>query len=120
MFDALRLSTSPKKFHIIVSNPPYIAANELNSLMDDVRCYEPKGALLDTKSDSADGLGFYCSIVREAANYLEHDGLLAVEVGMGQSGAVRELLTESRWRDIDTVADYGGIERVVLGRPAND
>jgi release factor glutamine methyltransferase len=99
-------------YRAIVSNPPYVSAAELESLMDDVRLHEPREALLDTKS--ADGLGFYRAIARGVAPHLEPGGILAVEVGAGQAASVRDIFGAGGWSHRETIRDYAGIERVIV------
>jgi release factor glutamine methyltransferase len=68
------------RFHMILSNPPYIASDEIEVLMPEVRDYEPRMAL----DGEADGLAFYRRIVREAGDYLYPGGWLMFEIGMDQ------------------------------------
>ena len=57
-------------FDLVVSNPPYIAGDEEETLMDDVRLFEPRIALIDSRSTESDGLGFYRAILDEVADRL--------------------------------------------------
>jgi release factor glutamine methyltransferase len=100
-------------FDLLLSNPPYIAADELPSLSATVRDYEPREALDGGK----DGLLFYRRLVAEAPQYLSDDGIIIVEVGHRQAGDVSCLLTQSqRWKLLEIVKDYSGIERVVVAQ----
>jgi release factor glutamine methyltransferase len=103
-------------YTLIVSNPPYIARQEVEGLMDDVRLHEPLEALVDSKSAAGDGLGFYREIARRAGAFLEPEGSLVLEVGAGRSGEVGGLLAAAGLGAIRTLKDYGGIERVVIGQ----
>lgn len=96
----------------VISNPPYVAAADVPHLMPEVRDYEPHTAL--TPGD--DPLALYKRLARTAPAWLAGGGLLAVEVGAGQARAVAELWRRGGLADIVVRADYGGIERVVIGR----
>ena len=95
---------------LIVSNPPYIPEKDINSLMPDVKDYEPLSAL----SGGENGLMFYESIIKNAS--LNMGGMLAFEVGINQSQSVAFLMRQNGFSDILTIKDYGGIDRVVSGR----
>ena len=112
------LPEAGRQYRVIVSNPPYIAKSDFEKLMDDVRLHEPREALFDSKSPDGDGLGFYRAIAREASRRLEEDGLLALEVGVGQAAAVLEILSMSGWKLEKIIKDFGGIERIVAVRVA--
>jgi release factor glutamine methyltransferase len=110
------LPVERRRYRVIVSNPPYISRADYDGLMDDVRLYEPPAALLDSKSPSADGLGFYRTLAKQSAPFLESGGLLAVEVGEGKAKAVGEVFAVEGWRVEEIVRDYGGVDRVVALR----
>jgi release factor glutamine methyltransferase len=100
-------------FDLIVSNPPYIPTGDLAGLQPEVRDFEPVGAL----DGGVDGLDFYRAMIPAAPDYLEPDGLLLFEVGIGQSAEVVRLFEETgRFGGLFTARDEGGIERVVGGR----
>jgi len=102
-----------RRFDLIVSNPPYISAAEYAGLEPNVRDYEPRLALFA----GADGLDVYRRLVPEAAGRLRRGGTLALEVGMGQAAAVRELLAAAgSFAAARARADLGGIPRVVWAR----
>ncbi|WOI55210.1 peptide chain release factor N(5)-glutamine methyltransferase [Palleronia sp. LCG004] len=99
------------RFDLIVSNPPYIALDEMEGLSPDVRGHDPRGAL----TDEADGLGAYRRIVEGARDHLHPGGWLAVEIGWRQRGAVQGLFEAAGFRSIACHADLEGRDRVVLG-----
>lgn len=99
-------------YDVIVSNPPYIATEECQTLMPEVREHEPMLALDGHK----DGLYFYRKIVAEAANYLNPDGLLCFEIGYDQGESVPVLMREAGFCDIVVKKDLAGLDRVVYGR----
>lgn len=98
-------------YDIIVSNPPYIPAGIIPSLMEEVRDYEPLAAL-DGKED---GLFFYRRIAAEAYGFLRSGGYLFFEIGYDQAEAVRRIMEENGYRDIVVVKDFAGLDRVVYG-----
>ena len=100
-----------KKYDIIVSNPPYIKASEINNLMDDVKIYEPHIAL----DGGEDGLVFYRKIIKESKLALKDNGLLAFEIGHDQGESVKKLMEEEGFSNIRLVKDLAGLDRVLLG-----
>jgi release factor glutamine methyltransferase len=84
--------------------------------MDDVRLYEPRAALLDLKSPTGDGLGYYRAIASDAAPRLIPAGAVVLELGAGQADPVRAVFQESGFSSLTTKRDYGGIERVLVAR----
>lgn len=105
------LSTEGGRFDIIVSNPPYIETDVMSTLMPEVREYEPRIAL----DGGADGLVFYRRIAQEAGRHLNGGGMLFFEIGCGQADAVREIMEEAGFREIQVVKDFAGLDRVVYG-----
>ncbi len=108
--DILECDYSENRFDVIVSNPPYIKASEIENLESQVRDFEPMQALLGGE----DGLNFYRSIVKNAPKYIVPDGMLAFEVGFEQARDVKNLMMR-RFDDIKIIKDLSGIERVVTG-----
>ncbi|NLL04807.1 MAG: peptide chain release factor N(5)-glutamine methyltransferase [Clostridiaceae bacterium] len=100
----------PKKFDIIVSNPPYIPIEVIETLDKQVKDFEPKIAL----DGGADGLDFYRRITQQSVSFLESKGLLAFEVGFDQAQKVVEIM-EVNFENIKVKKDLAGIERVVTG-----
>jgi release factor-specific protein-(glutamine-N5) methyltransferase len=100
-----------KKYDVIVSNPPYIRASEIDNLMDDVKLYEPHIAL----DGGEDGLVFYRKIVEESKLTLKENGVLAFEIGHDQGIDVRILMEEAGFSDVKLVKDLAGLDRVLLG-----
>jgi len=100
-----------EQFDLIISNPPYVAVSELNSLAKEIS-FEPRGAL----EAGADGLDFYREIIDQAAGYLKDNGLLAFEVGINQSKEVKMMLKEENFSNIKIIKDYNNINRVVIAK----
>lgn len=99
-------------YHMITSNPPYIATGEIEKLMPEVRDHEPHLAL-DGKED---GLYFYRKIVEQAPSYLEPDGWLCLEIGYDQGEALKRMMEQSGYENIQIVKDLAGLDRVVTGQ----
>ena len=99
-------------FDLIVSNPPYIASDEIGTLMEEVRDHEPIGAL----DGSADGLAFYRRLVQEGKEHLKSGGWMLFEIGCTQAEAVMELLKKGGFQEIYVKKDLAGLDRVVGGR----
>lgn len=98
-----------RKFELIVSNPPYIKAEVIPTLMEDVRGYEPFIALCGGE----DGLDFYRRITKESLIVLEKGGLLAFEIGYDQKEEVTDILIKSGFKNIECVKDLSGNDRVI-------
>ncbi|USX14641.1 peptide chain release factor N(5)-glutamine methyltransferase [Oxalobacteraceae bacterium OTU3CAMAD1] len=98
-------------FDVIASNPPYIASGDRHLSEGDLR-YEPVGAL----TDHADGLSALRIIVAGAKARLKPGGWLLMEHGYDQSAAVRQLLSEQGYTDVQSWTDLAGIERVTGAR----
>ena len=102
----------PRSFGAVVSNPPYIASEEIKSLDPSVKDFEPVWAL----DGGEDGLKFYKSIIKYWKSLLRPGGWLLFEVGEGQSADVRDMLRSAGFDYTSTRTDTLGIERVVFGR----
>ncbi|WP_418463058.1 peptide chain release factor N(5)-glutamine methyltransferase [Frisingicoccus sp.] len=100
------------RFDVIVSNPPYIPAAVIETLMPEVRVYEPRLAL----EGADEGLEFYKKIAGAAEAYLKPEGWLFFEIGCEQAEEVSGILMENGFRNIHTVKDLAGLDRVVYGK----
>ncbi|MDD5130398.1 MAG: peptide chain release factor N(5)-glutamine methyltransferase [Candidatus Omnitrophica bacterium] len=99
------------KFDLIISNPPYIALGEFDSLAREIS-FEPALAL----EAGIDGLDFYRKIINQAAVYLSGNGLLAFEVGANQADRVCAMLNEQNFSAVEIIKDYNNIKRVVTAK----
>lgn len=100
-------------FDIIVSNPPYIAAEEYEKLPAGVKNYEPQDALLSGKS----GLEFYEKLIYQAGCFLKKNGWLLLEIGAKQEAGVRKIMEAAGFYDnIEMCRDYAGLPRVIKAR----
>ncbi|ULH02319.1 peptide chain release factor N(5)-glutamine methyltransferase [Aeromonas caviae] len=106
------LSDAPR-FAMIVSNPPYIDGADPHLHEGDVR-FEPRSALVAEEQ----GLADIRLIVTQAPAHLVPGGWLLLEHGWDQGEAVRQLLLQQGYVQVETVRDYGDNERVTLGRLA--
>ncbi|GLK89260.1 peptide chain release factor N(5)-glutamine methyltransferase [Pseudomonas turukhanskensis] len=100
-----------QRFALIVSNPPYIRANDHHLDEGDVR-FEPASALVA----GDDGLDDIRLIIQHAPAHLAAGGWLLLEHGFDQAAAVRELLADQGFTDIESRLDLGGHQRISLGR----
>ena len=98
-------------YDCIVSNPPYIRTDVIETLSEEVRLHEPYQAL----DGKADGLYFYRRIITEARSYLKPGGHIFFEIGYDQGEAVKNLLLEDGYTDVEVRQDLAGLDRVVTG-----
>lgn len=104
-----------ERFHVIVSNPPYVPEVDAASLQPEVRDWEPAEALFS----GDDGMDFIRRLVAGARPHLETGGLLAMEVGAGQAQLVAEHLRHrDEYESIRILRDYSGRERFVFAQAA--
>ncbi len=106
------MNAIPQPFDLIVSNPPYIAASEMDDLSPEVQKWEPRMAL----TDEADGLSAYRAIIAHAVPALIPGGTLMVEIGPTQGAAVSRLMRDVDLRNVSVVPDLDGRDRVVQGQ----
>lgn len=100
------------KFDMIVSNPPYVTAGEMEELPPSVKNFEPHMALYG----GPDGLDFYRSITEHYRSVLKPGGFLCYEFGMGQGDAVCAILEENGFTVLERTRDYNDRERAVLAQ----
>ncbi len=103
LFDGL----NGQKFDVIVSNPPYIKRDDISSLQKEVRDFEPILAL----DGGTDGLDFYRRIANEVKNYLNENGVVLLECGIGQAQQIKEMLVG--FKTVEIIKDYSQIDRIV-------
>lgn len=100
------------RFHVIVSNPPYIPSKDIASLERDVRDYDPLAAL----DGGDDGLDAYRLIAAGCKSHLEDNGVVAVEIGHDQAADVESIFEHQGLRLEQTARDLGGVMRALLFR----
>ncbi|HEY9234660.1 MAG TPA: peptide chain release factor N(5)-glutamine methyltransferase [Phenylobacterium sp.] len=100
-----------ESFDVIVSNPPYIASEVIETLDPEVRQYDPRIAL----DGGMDGLDAYRNLAPEIMRVLKPGGLFAVEIGFDQKEAVEALFNQAGASDVWTIKDLSTHDRVVVG-----
>lgn len=103
-------SAAVGRFDVVLSNPPYIPATDMQTLDPDVREYEPHTAL----DGGADGLDCYRSILQQLPPHLNANALVLFEVGMGQALDVAALGVAKGFKLQEIVNDLAGVPRVVV------
>jgi release factor glutamine methyltransferase len=102
----------PEKFHLVISNPPYISKSEFEALQPEIRKFEPSSAT----TDGSDGLSFYRCIADIAHSLLESNGAVIVEHAYNQATAVQEIFRDAGWNSLESVGDYSGIPRCLVAK----
>lgn len=100
------------RFHLIVSNPPYIPSAEIGSLEPEVRDHDPRLAL----DGGEDGLNFYRRLAVEAVEWLYPGGCLMVEFGDGQAEQIAALFVQPQWQVAGVRSDLSGRARILIAR----
>lgn len=98
------------QFHLIVSNPPYIPHQDIKTLSREVREHDPIAAL----DGGEDGLDFYRALAEQAVEYLFADGLIAIEIGVGQFEDIRLIFEAAGFHLMDAANDLGGHRRAMI------
>tara|TARA_Y100001935_G_C17276302_1_gene494867 strand:- start:427 stop:1272 length:846 start_codon:yes stop_codon:yes gene_type:complete len=104
-----------RKYDLIVSNPPYINKIGYNSLDNSVKDYEPEKALCG----GVDGYNIIEKVIKKSKTILKNDGLLAIEIGMGQKFKTSNLLNNNGFYILKIVKDYQNIQRCILAKKSN-
>ena len=99
------------KFDVVVSNPPYVSADEYKNLQKEIREYEPPEAVTDFE----DGFKFYKAITYKSNSILNENGMLFFELEANSSNKVEKFLLENNFVNINKVRDYSGFERIIYG-----
>lgn len=108
------LTTPPMmlgSFDMLTCNPPYIPKADIEKLDSSVKDFEPSAAL----DGGEDGLTFYRAIIEKWRNVVRVGGLMIFEVGIGQAGAVMEMMMGAGFNNVGCVKDTQEIDRVVYG-----
>lgn len=101
-----------EKYDLIVSNPPYIPLSEKATIQKEVT-FDPDLALY-TKDEK--GLEFYEKISKNAKTYLNKNGYLLFEMGLGQSEDIKQTLEQEGYKNIQIEKDLTGIDRVIIAQ----
>ena len=110
--DAFSAIARDQLFDLIISNPPYIPAADIDRLQEEVRKFDPRSAL----DGGADGLDFYRILAAESAQHLAPGGKLMVEFGDGQQEILPALFASAGW-EIETILnDLNERPRILIAR----
>lgn len=110
--DLLSAVRSEVQADFIVSNPPYVAAEEMPGLQREVRDWEPNTAL----TDNADGLSFYHRLLGDVPAYLKRGGYFLCEIGYNQAARIEDLIDRRKWREARMLDDLQEIPRTLVVR----
>ncbi len=111
LFEPLRNRNLEGVIDCVASNPPYVSQEEFERLPKEIKDFEPIVAL---KTDQ-EGTSFHGKIIENSLDFLKQNGILILEVGLGQAGQVADLIRDRKeFKDTEIKKDLGGIERVVL------
>jgi release factor glutamine methyltransferase len=115
LFEPLRNKNLEGMIDCVVSNPPYVSPSQFANLPREVKDYEPIVAL----KTEEEGTLFHRKIIENSLGFLRQQGILALEVGLGQAHQVADLIRDRiEYEKIEIKKDLGGIERVVKARKA--
>ena len=104
------LNESASKFDLIISNPPYVSANQLSGLQREVRDHEPRVAL----SPGDDGLSVIKRLLLDSPQFLRTNGYLLMEIGFDQGEKLQQLVDPKTWTLKEILPDLQGIPRIVV------
>ncbi len=102
------------QFDLIVSNPPYITADAMQTVAPEVRDWEPRMAL----TPEGDGLDAYRAITKNAQDYLISGGRLFLEIGYDQAKPVLQIISDNGYSDAICIQDLAGKDRVICAKKA--
>jgi len=111
MYEPLKKSDIKKKFHMILSNPPYVSLGEWKKLPQEIRDHEPKEALVAGRT----GLKFIKELIQDAPEFLKPRGYLIFEIGYNQKERVRAMFGNG-WKEVHCFEDLNSIPRVYAAR----
>ena len=110
--DGFTALSEQRTFDLIVSNPPYIASAEIETLQPEVRDFDPRAAL----DGGADGLDFYRRLAAEAKKFLKPDGKIMLEFGDGQADAIKKIYEGEKWIVEAVREDYSQRARILIAK----
>ncbi len=104
-------SSLKNKFDIVVSNPPYVRKNEMNSITESVKNYEPHSAIFVVNDDV---LIFYKAIAELALTHLKENGKVFFEINQSMGKEVEFLLREKGFQNVEVKKDMSGKDRMIM------
>ena len=108
--DGFAALTPGAQFDLLISNPPYLASAEIETLEPEVRDFDPRGAL----DGGADGLDFYRRLAAEAKGFLKTGGKIMLEFGDGQADAIQSIFENEKWIVEAIQDDYSQRARILI------
>ena len=103
------------EYDLIVSNPPYIASPEIETLEPEVKDFDPRTAL----DGGTDGLDFYHRLAKEAGPFLKPGGKIMVEFGDGQADAIKNIFEAEKWIVEAVQEDYSQRARILIAKSSS-
>ena len=110
--DGFTALNSGTRFDLIISNPPYIPSQEIHTLQEEVRKFDPHSAL----DGGADGLDFYRLFASKSGQYLTSSGKLMLEFGDGQQEQLPSIFTSAGWQIEAILNDLSERPRILIAR----
>ena len=96
-------------YDLIVSNPPYIPRDIIDTLEPEVKDFEPRAAL----DGGVSGLDFYHILAEGGKKHLKRGGIFYMEIGYDQGPSVKALFEEEGYKNVEVLKDLAGLDRVV-------
>ena len=110
--DGFAALSAGMQFDLLISNPPYIASAEIETLDPEVKDFDPRGAL----DGGADGLDFYRRLAAQAKPFLKPDGKIMLEFGDGQSDDIKKIFETEKWIVEAVQDDYSQRARILIAK----
>ena len=110
--DGFTVFNEKARFDLIISNPPYIASAEIETLEPEVKDFDPRCAL----DGGTDGLDFYRRLAAEAKLFLKPDGKIMVEFGDGQADDLKKIFEAEKWIVEAVHDDYSQRARILIAK----
>jgi release factor glutamine methyltransferase len=110
--DGFAALNKPRRYDLIITNPPYIPGSEIESLQPEVRQHDPRLAL----DGGSDGLDFFRRLAAEAPSFLKSNGRLMLEFGDGQAQLVQNIFGKQNWVVEAVREDYTRRPRILIAK----
>jgi release factor glutamine methyltransferase len=114
--DIMTDSLPKEKFDMVVSNPPYICEQDIQTLAPEIRDHEP----LDALNGGPDGLSFYKRFQQILPGVLDPQGIVLLEIGSDQREAVRAVFDNGTWASMNIYGDLAGLDRIIMLTSSKD